>query len=159
MNQHKQKINTLCELELEIKKELTQNIMLNREKLHNIMNRYSGCDWEKYVYISSVNYNKEKICENELFDMFIITWNHYQCSAIHDHSKNGCLYKVLDGNITEKIYNSNDTLNVKIERNMLNGEVSYIDNSIGYHSMNNLNENICVTLHVYSPPNYITNYY
>lgn len=158
MNNNKH-THSIPELAIEIHKALCQNRRLNREKLTTIMKSYSGDDWKNFVAISHTNYNKEKIFESGLFDMFIITWNNYQCSLIHDHSENGCLYKVLYGNITEKIYKGNDIANVILDKNMKEGEVSYIDNFIGYHSMNNLNENICVTLHVYSPPNYITNYY
>ena len=34
--------------------------------------------------------------------MFLLCWTPGQSSKIDDHSKNGCIMKVLDGNINDK---------------------------------------------------------
>ena len=68
--------------------------------------------------------------------------------------KNGCLFKVLKGNIEESKYNMNsleefEKVNYKV------GNTSYISNDKYYHSMKNIDNEISVSLHIYSPPNYI----
>ena len=77
--------------------------------------------------------------------MYIITWNKYQKNSIHDHSKNGCIYNANLKLIMSKSINQNET--------------KYIDNTIGYHKMINNTDKIIVSLHIYSPPNYKTNYF
>ena len=39
------------------------------------------------------------------------------------------------------------------------GDVSYIDNSLGYHMIKNLNPTQTESIHIYSPPSYKANIY
>ena len=76
-----------------------------------------------------------------------------QKSTIHNHSENGCLFKILKGNIQENHYNT-DNLK-KISQKILSiNDVNYISNNMYYHQMINLDNDITVSLHIYSPPNY-----
>jgi len=89
--------------------------------------------------------------------MYIITWNKCKESPIHDHSKNGCIYKILHGTLIEELYNNNLKI---IQKNILHKDtIKYIDNKIGYHKIINPTDDISVSLHIYSPPNYKTKYY
>jgi hypothetical protein len=55
----------------------------------------------------------------------------------------------LDGEITEQIFNSKKT---RIStKTIKNGNVSFIDNTIGSHSIMNETENISTSLHIYPP--------
>ena len=102
------------------------------------------------------NYNKHLLYKNDLLDCYLIFWNKNAQSSIHDHSQNGCYYKILKGSLCEYVYN--DKLELIRLNNLLNNEVSYIDNNIGYHKM--INDNIfSVSMHIYSPPDYIMNSY
>ena len=54
--------------------------------------------------------------------------------------------------LDEKIYNKNIEL---IKYSIQNqGDISFIKDEIGYHSIKNINNNISVSLHVYNPPNF-----
>jgi predicted metal-dependent enzyme (double-stranded beta helix superfamily) len=44
---------------------------------------------------------RNNIYSNEFFDLHIITWNVGQGSRIHDHSENGCVLKILQGQLQE----------------------------------------------------------
>lgn len=144
-------INELAE---QIKELLNKDINFTDDKIKNLLLAYNENDWKNYIQPNEKQYNKIKIFENELFDIYVITWNLNQESNIHNHSSNGCWLKILEGNIEEKIYNSNFDL---IKYNIQNtGEVSFIKDEIGYHRIKNINNNISVSLHVYNPPNFIT---
>ena len=124
--------------------------------LYDILHSYQSDAWKEYVKINNDFYNKIKIFENDNVDIYIITWNVSQKANIHDHSDNGCWLKILDGNLIERIYDSQLNL---IKTNILKkDDISFMKNDIGFHSIENSSENICVTLHVYSPPNYQTKY-
>ena len=139
-------------LKLNIKLDSNKNI----KHLINILNNYDNNDWKKYSIINTNNYNKILVDKNKDFDMYIITWNKYQESLIHDHSKNGCIYKVLKGTILEKQYDIDLKLN---STKLINqNETAYIDNTIGYHKMINATDKVVVSLHIYSPSDYKTNY-
>ena len=47
------------------------------------------------------NYYKNCVYKNELYDIYIVSWMPNKKSTIHDHPKNGCLFKVLKGKIQE----------------------------------------------------------
>ena len=75
-----------------------------------------------------------------------------QNSKIHNHSSNGCWLKILQGSIEEKIYNNKFDI---IKYNIQNiGDISFIKDEIGYHSIQNTENDITVSLHVYNPPNF-----
>lgn len=137
--------------------ELIKNIENNKDfQLYDILHNYNDNDWEKYININHTSYNRVKIFENNFFDVYIITWDIKQKANIHDHSDNGCWLKVLKGNLIEKIYNSD--LKLLKENILKENNISYMKNDIGYHSIINDNSDIAVTLHIYSPPNYKTNF-
>ena len=102
-------------------------------------------------------YNKILFCENKMLDCYFIFWNRNSESKIHDHSNNGCYYKLLKGNLNEYVYNTD--LNIIRVNNILEDELSYIDNDIGYHKILNPENELAISVHVYSPPNYTMNSY
>ena len=70
---------------------------------------------------------------------------------------NGCLLKVLEGELEEFLYNKNLKLRTKskIKKNTIN----YMNNNIGYHRITNNNNINAFSLHIYSPPNHKTIYF
>lgn len=138
------------------------SIVFNEKEnnVKEILENYSNDDWKDFILIKPVeNYTRVKIYENRFFDAYIITWNKNKKAQIHDHANNGCFLKVLYGRIQEKIYNK-ITLECIEEKNYEKNMISFMNNNKGYHSIENINENdISVSLHIYSPPNHKTKYY
>ena len=151
-------IKTLKDLELNIIKEITNDKFSN---IVDIVKKYNGSDWKKYIdntKSDDKNYNKKKIdiVDNDYFDMYVVSWNNNKKSKIHDHSENGCIMKVLNGNLNEYIYDKN--LKLINYKTITTNDVSFIDNNKGYHSIRNIDD-VSNTLHIYSPPNHITKYF
>ena len=113
---------------------------------------YNGIDWQKYVKISKT-YNREVIHSCDEFDLVIITWDSNHECPIHNHPKNGCHVKLLEGTITEERYDM-ETLEKIQTKEYMRDSIFYIDDSIAYHKMCNKNNHKCVSLHVYSPGKY-----
>ena len=150
-------INNLEILREKIKEEMNTNSNIETNSTLKILSNYKGNDWEKYIKLDDKKYSKVKVCEENSFDMFVITWNKEQQCPIHDHSSNGCIYKIMKGSLEETIFNKNLEWTHRI--NMYENCSGYISDKIGYHSMKNTNDDISVSLHIYSPPGYITNYF
>jgi cysteine dioxygenase len=140
-----------------IKNTIKLNDNKNINHLTEIIKKYDGNDWILYRAVNTDNYNRILIDKNDDFDMYIITWNKYQKSPVHDHSKNGCIYKILQGTIMEKLYDNN--LKLKGSKLVCKNNIGYIDNTIGYHKMENNTDEVVVSLHIYSPANYKTTYF
>ena len=124
--------------------------------LTHIVKNYKGTDWVKYIKYSDNKYNRIRVSDiNSKFEIYLICWKPEQSSEIHDHASNGCIMKVLDGSLKEVLYSynlisQNETI---IEKNY----ISFINNHIGLHKIISLDYS--VSLHIYSPPNYISNLY
>ena len=160
-------IYTLSKLETELLSNINKNELLSNNKnnknnistLKSIVERYVGTDWNNYIKINKEKYNRSKVLSNKYFDIYIITWDKYQKSYIHDHSDNGCLYMVMLGNLTESIYKKDSSKLYLYDKQILNkNKCEYIHNDFGFHSINNNSDSISVSLHIYSPPKYKTNY-
>jgi len=81
------------------------------------------------VYFDNNKYNRNTVYENENIEMVIISWNNNQKSGLHDHPKNGCLMKILDGELNEYIYN--EKLNLLKINNCKKGCISYQEGKNG----------------------------
>lgn len=126
------------------------------EDVKEILIKYNSDDWKKYINVNEKNYNKTKIYENLNYEIYIITWNTRQYTKIHDHALYGCFLKLLKGKLKETIYCKNlDILKTNI---LEENNISFMDNNIGFHTINNDYDDISVSMHIYSPPNHITKY-
>ena len=122
-----------------------------------LVKQYNGRDWKQFVTINKKTYQRTKVYECEFFDIFIITWDHNQESKIHNHASQGCINKVLKGELIETIYDTNTLEKITHNKNSIN-HINYIDDTIGYHKIQNKN-NLSVSLHIYSPPHFKTKYF
>ena len=132
-----------------------RKINFKRDKLikgMNYINNYESNDYLKYLTFDSKTYKKNLVYRNDDFEIFVVGWKSKQSAPIHNHSENGCLFKILKGSIIEQCYNHDIEL---IGHNLLVKDMAkYIDNKRCYHSMNNISLSETVSLHIYSPPNF-----
>lgn len=131
----------------------------NLNLYHNMMyylNKYSN-NWEKYIrFDKDKEYTRNLIYKNSELEIYLICWNKNTSSVIHDHPKNGCIMKILQGELTELLYDKN--LNLIKKSDLKEGSIKYIDDNIGLHRIINGN-NKSISLHIYSPPNFISKKY
>ena len=131
-----------------------ENILYNTYFNYYDINKFYKEHMSNELDNDNDKYNKFLFYKNDLLDCYFIFWNKNSESDIHDHSQNGCYYKVIKGDVNEYIYNKNIKL-IKMQ-NIIENEVNYIDNNIGYHKIIN-NSIRAISVHVYSPPDYIMN--
>uniref|UniRef100_A0A6C0J053 Cysteine dioxygenase n=1 Tax=viral metagenome TaxID=1070528 RepID=A0A6C0J053_9ZZZZ len=105
---------------------------------------------KKFVFFDKEKYKKNVVYRNSNYEIILITWLPGQQTKLHAHPKNGCIMKVLEGELNENLY-----IPGKIIDNIYKKEdISYIDNTIGKHIISNNSKNNTISLHIYSPPNY-----
>lgn len=124
------------------------------EHFKEIMNLYIGDDWKNKVQFSDKKYNRIRLYTNNHFEIFLICWKENQESFIHNHPNQGCVLKLLDGELNEKLYyNDNHKIINYGDRNLQVNQISYMHDLYGFHKIKgNINS---VSLHIYSPPNFI----
>ncbi len=127
--------------------------------------KYNGNDWYEYKVKNSPlittecmnNYMKIPINFKDLYDvaiddiygMYLIVWNPYCETSIHNHPEGGCLMKVLEGSILQHKFRNSELLTESEE--LKSGDVTYINDNIGLHRIINNNMNYAYSLHLYSP--------
>jgi len=151
-------IETLEQLSYEIEKYLDIDIKL--KDLTFIVDNYIGNDWIKYEKFCNFGYKRNLVFRNNRFEILILCWNPTQKSQIHDHPQNGCLVKVLKGQIKEETFAK---INNNFESTGINylgkNDISYQEGECGLHSIENFTDNCTTTLHIYAPSNYQPNFY
>ena len=137
------------------------------ESSKSILEEYNNMDWVDYVQqikcknairpFNSSSYYKLLLPytdKYDLFDMYLIKWPMGSISNVHGHHDYGCIFKVLQGDLNEKIYQGEasdyDSKNVILDNKLNRNDTSYIDNEIGYHQIKNNSDSMCgYTLHIY----------
>jgi hypothetical protein len=85
----------------------------------------------------------------DIYGMYLVVWNPYCETSIHNHPEGGCLMKILEGSITQHKFRSNEMLTETQE--LHKNDICYINDNIGLHRISNNNMNYSYSLHLYSP--------
>ncbi len=157
-------IRSLFNLNYKINKHISNIHPKDKFKLINIkpiLDQYSGDDWVDFKTIqplnSDINYRRipivfEEFNQNKydnIFGMYLIVWNPFCHTSVHNHPEGGCLMKILDGNIKEQRFMNAESFSIV---NTLNkDDVSYIHDDIGLHRILNENNSTSYSLNIYSP--------
>lgn len=185
------KLSDLIDTSLYTLEELSKNLS-NLSSLSNdspftlkncskILHSYSstGTDYMSYIKFNENGYQRIKLPQStDQFDLVLICWNKNQETKIHNHPEKGCLMIVLQGELTEKVYDvvhiahidnadvsatANTptpvgSVSLKYSQNLQAGLVSFRQGSKDVHKISNGDEK-SVSLHIYSPPNHIPTFY
>lgn len=131
------------------------------EQAKRIMESYESdeSEWGKYaLHDASRNYSRNGIVNiNGNANLLILVWSPQKASAIHDHANAHCCMKILKGKLVESLYQIPDhegsALTPKKRTTLDSGDVGYISDQIGLHSISNpLKDQYSVSLHLYTPP-------
>jgi cysteine dioxygenase len=107
------------------------------------------------------SYQKTLLFRNEQFEIYQINWLKNAETTIHQHPKNGCIMKIIQGSLHEKLYKAMTyhieekemTNKYEIKNTIYNtNDVSYIDDTLGLHKIIAIENSI--SLHIYSPPKF-----
>ena len=110
------------------------------------MKKYNGSDYKKYIKYTDDTYNRHIVENDNDLQVIVISWKAGQKTKIHDHPEGGCILRVLSGSLNETIYRNDPSM--VLNTTLDTSELSYIDNSIGRHEIEALEDS--VSMHVYS---------
>lgn len=106
-------------------------------------------DYKKYIKFSDKKYCKNLVYRNHTFEIYLICWKPNQKTNLHKHPENGCLMKILEGElkeervywgtIKEKICKKNNILFIKGKEE---------------HIIENISDKNAISIHIYSPPRF-----
>lgn len=130
------------------------------QKLKPILEKYQGYDWSFCSATHSKDYcrhvweasgDKDKYPHyGTVFEIIILTWNPKGGTPVHDHPNSGCIYKVLQGELIEELYDSSQSNKQCQKINQLQkGDTGYIDDNVGLHRIWNPSDETSVSVHIY----------
>ena len=118
---------------------------LSRENLNNL-NSFHSNEWIQYLKFNHQKYSRNLVFENDFYKMYVLCWLPRQKTPIHDHPGNGCMFKIVQGELEETLYDGNS--------NLLATKTHYVDDFTSIknklHAMENKSNNYSVSLHIYS---------
>lgn len=96
------------------------------------------------------SYIKNKIFENQNLTAYLILWYPKSISSIHNHGTIGCFYKPLTKGLVEHQYlDKEDYLHYIKRKDCCPTYTHYINDYIGLHCIENKNDYISCSIHVY----------
>jgi uncharacterized NAD(P)/FAD-binding protein YdhS len=128
--------------------EATAQRLLTQTKL-------SDCEIVRYVEPRSGSYARRAVVRREKYELLVLTWMPGQGSVAHDHSGSLCGLKVVQGSLTEQLYESGPDGQVRpAAACQLSAGETTVDPGGVVHSLANsaASGQMLVTLHLYSPP-------
>lgn len=133
------------------------DILLQREEIEKLLARVicNPNDYEEFLACAEP-YGRISVVKSDfgVAELLVMTWHANQQSPIHDHFQSACGIRVLQGTMTETLYDfvKDDKVSQKTVKVWLEGEITTSEASLDIHKISNSNEAVLVTLHIYSAP-------
>src|SRR5437868_1674118 len=115
-------------------------------------------EWEDlaaHARFSPRTYSRNLVRGGQWYNVLVLCWRNGQRSPIHDHRGSSCGVRVLEGTMTETLFEfaPNGHVKATFSRDLLPGSVVGSEDT-DLHQVSNLQAGAAdlVTLHVYSPP-------
>ncbi len=121
---------------------LLRNLNLSEDKL------------KPYQSWSNTCYTRNCIVENECFELILLCWKGEQCTPIHDHGGEECWVYFVKGDFEEIVYtiDENQKLIASTKRKARSGDLSYMIDFMGVHSLRHCSKERGMSLHLYAKP-------
>ena len=126
-------------------------------QLTHLFNNYKGNDWKSFVKFNDHTHCKNFIYQSQSFDVILICWKQNQKTKIHDHPAQGCLMKVLIGQLNENIYQLDPYIQYISTHPLFIDQIGYKEGNSILHEIHSPVQSI--SLHIYSPGGYQAKYY
>jgi len=135
-------ITTLSEEERTTYGSILRDLSIPLSTFHNF------CSW------SEESYTRNCIAENDDFELILLCWNKGQKTPIHDHGGEECWVKLLDGAFKETIFQKNESGELTESSSFISkaGDISYMKDFMGFHSLENIADRKSMSLHLYAKP-------
>jgi len=155
---------TIIELGNKVSRELENGKTLLES--YKYLELYKGLDWLNYLY-KDLAQDQKHIKSHQRFivysdkniDVVLIIWNsHIECQP-HDHPHNGCLLKLMCGNLLEREFLKTNEFFLFKQYNLLQEGSIYYQEGDYIHSIRNNSNDLSCSLHIYAPSNYISKKY
>ena len=110
-------------------------------------------DFEEYATWEKGGYTRNCIARKDGFEFILLCWDAGVATPIHGHGGEDCWVYQVAGSVRERRYvESEFGFKTTNEAILEEGKITYMHDSMGYHTIENIFEQGAMTLHVYASP-------
>lgn len=112
-------------------------------------------DFQPYAFWSADFYTRNCLDRNENYELLLLCWQPGQETPIHCHNGEECWVYTIQGNLQEQRFDwqeEQQALKRLGTEKMRAGQVSYMNDNMGFHSLHNTGAQPAMTLHLYMKP-------
>jgi len=110
-------------------------------------------DFLQYASWRGGCYTRNCLAKNEEYEFILLCWDGNCETAIHDHAGQNCWVYQVDGIVRETRYSGEaESLITESVGDLKPGQMSYMNDKLGYHKIENISGEKAMTLHVYVKP-------
>lgn len=124
-----------------------------------VLASYKGDDWKQFEHYNTEHYARTLVHIDDHMEMLVLCWDINQGCPVHDHPENGCLVRILQGEVTEKVYIMNEKPEFLSQSILPCGGITYKEGDRLLHEIYNHSGHRAASLHIYSPPHYRPRYF
>lgn len=110
-------------------------------------------DFVEFATWEEKDYTRNCLARKDHFEFILLCWEEGSKTPVHGHGGQNCWVYQVSGSIREKrISNSADDLEVVNDDVLSAGQMSYMNDEMGYHTIENNSSKRAMTLHIYANP-------
>jgi cysteine dioxygenase len=113
-------------------------------------------EYKPYAHFNQEHYTRNCIARTKEFELILLCWEEGQETPIHCHNNQECWVYVVKGEFDEQRFVESEKKDeaIEVEEEMQLGQdgISYMNDDMGYHSLENINNGRAMSLHLYMNP-------
>lgn len=111
-------------------------------------------EFREYEFWDPDQYTRNSIMQSGSYELLLMCWESGQNTPIHNHGGEECWIYMLSGQLHEEIYTRDEKGRFHLSQTMSNdpGSISYMNDGLGWHRIQNKRTTRAVSLHLYSKP-------
>lgn len=107
----------------------------------------------KYIRFDGEDYSRNLVIRTDKFEVLVLCWKAGQKSKIHNHADSNCVFKVVEGDLTDTHFVQKGGQVICTSVNELSyGRSSVLSGEHCYHKISNNSKVDAISIHLYSPP-------
>ncbi len=137
--------------------ELVKALKKSNPKDYNVIAKslkIQAADLMEFAYWKEEGYARNCIERTSDFELLLLCWNPGDATPIHCHGEQRCWVYQVSGRLQEVIYkeNTQNELNPIANQELKSGDIGYMEDAMGYHTLCNNSDSKSMSLHLYAKP-------
>ncbi|MEP2936742.1 MAG: cysteine dioxygenase family protein [Gilvibacter sp.] len=111
-------------------------------------------DFDRFSFWKPDGYTRNCIKRTQEYELVLICWNPGDITSVHGHNQQRCWVYQVDGAISEQRFEMGEQGQLKESQylELTSGELSYMNDKMGYHALENRSQARARSLHLYISP-------